>query len=122
MHEAAIASGILDAVRRTLEDREPVRLRVVRVRIGEFAGVVAECLEFAWEVLRAGTLAEGVPLEIESVPATARCRACGVSYPVEDVSLLCPRCGGLDVELVTGREMIVSELEVDARDDSGGTP
>ena len=113
MHEAAIASGILETVRMTLADRGPVRLRVVRVRVGEFAGVEAECLHFAWEVLREGTLAEGVPLQIERIAATARCRACDVDYPVEDVSLQCPRCAGLDVELLTGQELSVTELEVD---------
>ena len=67
MHEAAIASGILDTVVRTLADHGPVTLRAVHVRIGQFAGVVPECLDFAWEVIREGTVAEGVPLEIEDV-------------------------------------------------------
>jgi len=113
MHEAAIATGILDTVRRTLADHESACLLRVHVRVGRFAGVVAECLDFAWEVIREGTLADGVPLAIEEVEATARCRACGTEWVVDDVSLMCPACGGLDVSLLTGRELTVSELEVE---------
>ncbi len=113
MHEASIATGILETVLRTLADHESARLTRVHVRIGRFAGVVAECLDFAWEVIREGTLADGVPLAIEEVEATARCRACGAEWIVGDVSLKCPTCEGLDVSLLTGRELTVSELEVE---------
>ncbi len=113
MHEASIATGILDTVVRALDGHETARLIGVHVRIGRFAGVVAECLDFAWEVVREGTLAEGAPLVIEEIEATARCRACEARFAVEEMSLRCPNCGGLDVTLVTGRELSVSELEVE---------
>jgi len=113
MHEASIAAGILDTVARTLAGHETARLTRVHVRIGRFAGVVPECLDFAWEVIREGTLAEGVPLAIEEIEPTARCRTCAAEFTVPDVSLRCPSCGGLDVSLMTGRELTVSELEVE---------
>jgi hydrogenase nickel incorporation protein HypA/HybF len=119
LHEAAIAAGILDAVTGTLAGRTTGRLRAVRVRIGRLAGVVPDCLTFAWDVIREGTLADGVPLEIEAVSVRARCRSCEREYDVEDLSLLCPGCGGLDVEMLSGRELEVRELEVDDEEPVG---
>jgi hydrogenase nickel incorporation protein HypA/HybF len=113
MHEASIASGILETVCRALADRGPVRLRLVRVRIGRFAGVVSECLDFAWSVVREGSIAANATLEIEEVPATAHCSACREDHEVEEMTLACPRCGGLEVRLLTGRELEVYEIEVD---------
>jgi hydrogenase nickel incorporation protein HypA/HybF len=123
MHEAAIAAGILEVVSGTLADRREARLTGVRVRIGRLAGVLPDCLTFAWEVLREGTAAGGVPLRIEEVPVTARCRSCGIEYDVPELSLICPRCGGLDVEMLTGRELEVTELEVEEGPiETGRTP
>jgi hydrogenase nickel incorporation protein HypA/HybF len=119
MHEASIATGILETVRRALADRDPVRLRAVRVRIGTFAGVVPECLEFAWTAAREGTFAAEAVLEIEDVPATARCAACDEVHEVEEMTLACPRCGGLDVRLLTGRELEVLDVEVEEEEPVG---
>jgi hydrogenase nickel incorporation protein HypA/HybF len=122
MHEASIAAGILDAARDALRDHPAARLRRVRVRIGRLAGVVPECLSFAWEVMREGTMAEGAALAIDDVPVTARCRSCDHSYGVEDLDLACRRCGGLDVEMLTGRELTVVELELEEEAvQTGGT-
>ena len=46
----------------------------IRLRIGALSGVVPEALEFAFEALRPGTLAEKAELAIESVPGAVLVR------------------------------------------------
>ena len=48
MHELGVAQEILDIVRRYVPDTEAARVRDVRVRVGELAGVVADSLEFCF--------------------------------------------------------------------------
>ncbi|MGD1048285.1 MAG: hydrogenase maturation nickel metallochaperone HypA [Candidatus Krumholzibacteriaceae bacterium] len=96
----------------------PVSL--VHLRIGEMAGVNADALRFAFEVMAKGTAAEGAALEIETVPLRVRCRGCGAEGQPRDFVFVCGACGGSDVEILGGREMEVDYILVrDAATDAG---
>lgn len=95
-----------------------VRVEVVRVRIGHFAGVQPEALRFAWEVLRKDTLSENASLEIEEIPIRARCRVCEGEYAAEPDDLTCPLCGSLDYELLSGRELDLSSVVGEREDEA----
>ncbi len=107
MHELAIAESVISTVLERIDG--PVR--VVRLRVGRLSGVVPDALAFCFELAAAGTALEGATLEIEDLPGTARCRTCGVEFSMADAFLLC-ECGSADVELLTGRELAVTSVEV----------
>ena len=65
MHELSIAEGIIEIVERTAAANDVRSVRAVRVAIGELAGVDIPSLEFAWESVRKGGVAENAVLEIE---------------------------------------------------------
>ena len=67
MHEFAIASGILDVIRLYVPDHDAHRVRGVRVRVGDVAGVAPESLEFCFEAVVAGTPYAATRLEIDRV-------------------------------------------------------
>jgi hydrogenase nickel incorporation protein HypA/HybF len=108
MHELAIAESVVDVVRARTGGRE---VSVVRVRIGQLAGVVPDALSFCFELAAAGTELERATLELEVLAGTARCRTCDREFSLEDAFLLC-RCGSADVELLSGRELTVQSVEV----------
>jgi hydrogenase nickel incorporation protein HypA/HybF len=56
---------------------------------------------------------EGAELVIEDVPARGRCRACATETTMTGFPLQCSRCGGVDMELVAGEELLVDSLELD---------
>ena len=89
------------------------RVKIVRLRIGELAGVVPESLRFCFEVASEGTVAQGAELQIEHVPLIGRCRACGADFHVEGYIFICPHCESPHVELISGDELEVVELEVE---------
>ena len=105
MHELSIADCVLAIAREHAGDRE---LSSVRVQVGHLRQVVPSALAFAFELL-----APGVELEIVEVPAAGRCRTCGADTPLPAFPLTCARCGGLDVEVVRGEELLVESLEVE---------
>jgi hydrogenase nickel incorporation protein HypA/HybF len=113
MHELSIAEAVLRIVTAQAGGRRVAR---VELRVGHLRQVVPDALRFAFELLAAGTLAEGAELAIEHVPAAGRCRACGDEAQLRAFPLLCPGCGSADVELTRGEELLVEALELELDD------
>lgn len=117
MHELALAQSILEIGEEEARKRPAARVRRIKLRLGEFTGVVPEALEFSFQVAKRGTLAENAELEIERVSLQARCPACGgMVRPEADFCLICPACGA-PVEIDSGREMQVEYVDLDGGDE-----
>ena len=110
MHELSITQSILDISLRAAEARHAARIRVIRLKIGAFSGVVPDCV---LDVLAKGTIAEGAKIEAETVPPKVRCNACGREAEIDRRHIACPHCGSVDLHRLSGRELLVDSLEVD---------
>ncbi|MFZ1154527.1 MAG: hydrogenase maturation nickel metallochaperone HypA [Solirubrobacteraceae bacterium] len=110
MHELSIAEAIVDVATRHAAGR---RVAKVEVRVGHLRQVVPDSLDFAFGLVTQGTALDGAELAITHVPAAGRCRECGAENVMKDFPLCCARCGGLDVEVLAGEEMLVDALELD---------
>ena len=108
MHELSIAESVVDAV---LERTGEQQVTCVRLSIGTLAGVVPDALSFCFEIATAGTPLEGAELEIIQLSGRAHCRSCDREFPKDDLILLC-ECGSADVDVVAGRELSVTSVEV----------
>jgi hydrogenase nickel incorporation protein HypA/HybF len=113
MHELAIAQAIVDVAARHAGER-PVA--AVHVQVGRLRQVVPTALSFAFELCTHGTVVEGARLELEEIAAAGICRACGVEEELPGFPLACPACGGLQVEVIRGEELLVDSLEVEEPD------
>jgi hydrogenase nickel incorporation protein HypA/HybF len=111
MHELSIAGNILEIVREHLPEGR-AEVASVKVRIGEMSGVVPDSLAFCFEALTAGTPLQGARLQIQEIPLSGRCRACGYAGRLADGALTCSACGSGDLELIAGRELEVVEIEL----------
>jgi hydrogenase nickel incorporation protein HypA/HybF len=109
MHEMAITRSVVDTV---CEHAAGRRVHSVTVEVGALCAVVAEAMEFCFELVAEGTVAEGARLDIHTVPGSARCRSCGAEFGLADLIILCP-CGSTDVEIRSGRELRIRSMEVD---------
>lgn len=110
MHELAIADAV---ARIAMEHARGRPVRRVEVRVGHLRQVVPDALAFAFELVSAGTVLEGAELAIEEVPAVGRCRGCGTEGALPAFPLRCVACGGLDVAVTRGEELLVQAIEVD---------
>jgi hydrogenase nickel incorporation protein HypA/HybF len=110
MHELAIAQAIVQIAGDHAGDR---RVAKVEVRVGRLRQVVPAALEFSFGLVAEGTAVEGADLAIEEVPAAGRCRGCGAESELDAFPLRCAACGGLDLELLRGEELLVDALELE---------
>lgn len=113
MHEMSIARNLLEVIERYAPTNGSARVKTVRLRIGELAGVVPESLRFCFEVASEGTVAQGARLLIEHVPIVSRCTDCRNAFEVKEYAFICPNCNSAHVELISGNELDVVELEVE---------
>jgi hydrogenase nickel incorporation protein HypA/HybF len=108
MHELAITESLVSTVREHVGESKVVR---VRLAIGKLSGVVPEAVSFCFDVCAAGTTLEGARLEVEEISARVRCRTCDAELVLEDATPLCT-CGSADVDVLTGQELKIQEVEV----------
>jgi hydrogenase nickel incorporation protein HypA/HybF len=113
MHELSIMESALDQACSQAQAAGASRIHAIRLRIGALSGVVPEALEFAFEALAPGTLAEDAKLEIEHVPARFKCGECAREFEAGDLFSLCPDCQTPSRDLQAGREMELASLEID---------
>src|SRR5512137_636797 len=113
MHELSIMQSALNVALEQARQAGGSRVHAIRLRIGALSGVVPDALEFAFEALAPGTLAEGAQLAIERVPARFWCAACTREFQSDDMLAECPDCHSLSGELRAGREMELASLEID---------
>ena len=113
MHEMALAESIVELVRDQASRDAFARVRTIRLSIGVLSHVEPRALEFGFDVVAKGTVAQGARLAIERPAGTGWCTDCSETIDVAARGDECPRCGGHKWMLTGGDEMRVVELEVD---------
>jgi hydrogenase nickel incorporation protein HypA/HybF len=109
MHEYSIAYDIFATARRAAIENHASLVKRVCVDLGEMAMVNPEQVTFLFGLIaEEDPLFAGTILECQPVKPATRC-ACG--YEGTEV-YVCPRCGALP-ELVKGREIVVSNIEIE---------
>ena len=110
MHELSLAESVVRIATRHAAGRPVAR---VELKVGHLRQVVPGALAFAFELVARGTPLEGAELAMEEVPAAGRCRRCGTESELRGFPLRCGACGGLDVEVTRGEELLVDSLELE---------
>ncbi len=113
MHELSIAQNIVEIVQQYVPDATLADVRSVRVRVGGLSGIVPESLEFSFSAIVAGTPLGSARLDIERVPAVCRCTDCRVEFEVADFVFVCPGCGGMHTQLISGSDLQVVDIELE---------
>jgi hydrogenase nickel incorporation protein HypA/HybF len=110
VHELSIAQAIVDVATRNAGEGRVTR---VYVQIGRLRQVVPAALEFSFELCARDTPVEGASLELEDIAVSVKCRSCGAAGAPSEFPLSCHACGGLNVEVVRGEELLVQSLELE---------
>jgi len=112
MHELSVAQSVLDIVAQHVLPEQALRVRAVRVAVGELAGVLPDSLAFCFDAIVAGTPFSEARLVLERVPARIACGSCGLAFSLEGVCFACPACGSTHVSVTAGRELQVVDVEI----------
>ncbi len=113
MHELALTRSLIDLVEKESEKQGFKRALEIRLRLGEYSGVIPDYILDLFPYASKGTAAEGAALVFEKVPACFVCPDCGYEGAVDRSAARCPGCGGTALKMTRGREFFVDSLKVE---------
>ena len=113
MHELAVTESILDIALRHAPNKETTRITGVYLVIGQLASIVDDSVQFYWDILSKGTVAEGSQLHFKRIPAELVCLDCNRRYQASEGELACPECGSARIHVVAGDEFYLEAIDVE---------
>ena len=114
MHELSVCLSLLQQVETIAAERNATRVTAITLSIGPLSGVEPELLENAYPLAAAGTVAEEAQLIVETADIVVRCSQCDSETTVTPNKLLCGSCGDFRTQLVSGDELTLMRVELDA--------
>lgn len=111
MHETAMMQNLISTVNDALKNRSVVRVNRVCVSVGRLANVLPDALSFAFEALTQEGIMKGAELEIEYLPAIAKCSDCGYEYEADGFPIICPVCKSTGFKIISGEEVFVESID-----------
>jgi len=113
MHELAVTESIIAIAERHAQAAHATRILRIALVIGELSSIVDDSVQFYFDHLAAGTLAEGAQLVFERRPLVLRCAACAHAWQPSAGDWTCPHCGEARASVAEGREFYVDSIEVE---------
>jgi hydrogenase nickel incorporation protein HypA/HybF len=114
MHELSIAMGIIEIAEEEADRHGGVPVLAIHIKLGPLSGVVKEALTSAYDLAREGSALAETRLVFEETAIVIRCPRCETEETVPSVyELCCPRCGTPSADIVCGRELEVTALEIE---------
>lgn len=59
MHELAITQSILDIAQKVAQEHGATKVKTVHIKLGEYSGVVPQCVQDYFDVISQGTMPRG---------------------------------------------------------------
>jgi len=119
MHELSVTEGLLRIIEDEVKGTTISKVCGVNLVIGDLASIVDESVQFYFDILSKGSIAEAATLSITRVPPEFSCRTCGLNSVnrVNQInSYKCLACGGNDVLVTKGHEFYIDSIEVETPD------
>ena len=113
MHELVITENLLATVLKEANAAGAERVIEINLIVGELSGVVSDCVQFNFDVLKRGTIADTAVLNFKPVAAQLKCRDCDANFNPKDECWVCPECGKFNVEITKGRDCYIESMEVE---------
>jgi hydrogenase nickel incorporation protein HypA/HybF len=113
MHELSVTEALLKIAVEHAEKADATRVTDLNIVIGDLASMVDESIQFYWEIIAKGTIAEQAKLHFRRVPAELQCNTCSLKYQPTDKELICPHCLGIGAKIISGEEFFLESIDVE---------
>lgn len=113
MHELSVTENILEISLRHAKSANAIRIDTLFLKIGEYSSIVDESVQFYWDIITKGTIAEGSQLKFKRILAEFECLNCYQKYHPQNGQYLCPYCNSKRIKLIKGNEFYLESIDVE---------
>lgn len=110
MHEFSLTQNLLEIALKHADSRQ---IKHVNLLIGEFSDEHEDAIQFHWDSLAEGTLAQGAQLHFQRTNAEMTCLACKMVFHPDDEISACPACGSRYLKLLSGDDVRLESIDVE---------
>ncbi|MBD3336888.1 MAG: hydrogenase maturation nickel metallochaperone HypA [Candidatus Eisenbacteria bacterium] len=121
MHELPIAQNLLSLVLEHAEKNGGGRVVGVHLVVGELSSIVDDSLQFYWEIITAGSAAEGSQLHFRRLPMRLRCRDCETTFEPANLEYRCSACGSRRVGVEGGDDLRLEAIDLEPDEPPGAS-
>jgi hydrogenase nickel incorporation protein HypA/HybF len=110
MHETMVAESILNTI---IEQARQVDAKPVSAVIscGQFNAINDEVMDFAFGTAAAGTICEGMKLEIKHIPLQAKCKKCKTVFEFDVYKPACSQCDSTEFDFEPDALLLLETIE-----------
>ena len=113
MHELSVSENILDIAVRHAERVEAIKIKDLYLVIGDLSSIIDDSVQFYWDFITKNTIAEESTLHFKRIQTVLECKNCNKDYQPNGKDLLCPSCGGSQINIVSGNEFYLESINVE---------
>lgn len=113
MHELPVTQALLELVLERGAGANAARVTDIYVEIGQLSSYVDDSVQFYWDIISRGTMAERARLHFRRIPLELRCTICGEQFHPSGESFACPHCGSDAVMVAAGEAFCMVGLDVE---------
>ena len=120
MHELPVTEDILALALETARRAGARRITAVDLVVGDLSSIVDDSIQFYFDILSQGTLADGAALHIRRQAAEVVCSTCGHQSEMRaPLPQACPACDSARLRVTGGQAFYLQSIEVDDEDRGG---
>lgn len=112
MHEFSLVMSVIKTISKLCEQNKWKRVLRVTLKVGHLRQIEPEIFAFAFSSATVGTALEGSEISIIEMPIIFKCHSCNKSSDTEEFRFVCPNCGSVDVDLISGMQLIIESIEI----------
>jgi hydrogenase nickel incorporation protein HypA/HybF len=117
MHELAVTESLLAIVVQSAIDNNAQKVTDIALTIGALSSIVDDSVQFYWNHISKGSVAEEATLHFNRIPATLLCLDCSTEFTLEDELTPCPNCDSINLNVIAGDEFQVDYIEIQKEKD-----
>lgn len=115
MHEISVIRNIIKVVLGIAKQNNCQKIVAIHLQVGELSDLQDEWMQRYFDMFSKETIAQGAQLKIKRIPARMKCTVCQHQFDIrlsELDEMVCPKCGEKKMNLISGNEYFIENMEV----------
>lgn len=113
MHELPVTENILEISLKYAQESNASQITNIYLVIGQMASIVDDSVQFYWEIISKGTIAENARLHFNRIPTKFQCLKCNHQFIYNGDDFECPNCGSVEVKIIDGDQFFLEAIDVE---------